>query len=275
MWNRWKATLVRTLFVRCAAHFGADQPERAASGTPRESVLAAAGADRRSAVENHLDGMPDEYLRVTPTDEVLWHVSLIDQMGESNLGLRSGDAAETAVVVGRGREGFRRLVAEAFAANGIDVLKAKMESRADSVVIDTFRVRDDRTGNSVASGKWHRARADIEAALSGALDTESKVAARAEAYSTIFGAAIEPEVRISIDEATHDGVITIKCSDRIGRLAEILSILSDCDLEIRLAKLDSRGGEVIDTFHVPSSALPDDPSEITRLERRIEEAVGS
>jgi hypothetical protein len=34
------------------------------------------------------------------------------------------------------------------------------------------------------------------------------------------------------------------------RLAEILGILEAVGLQIRLAKLDSREGEVIDTFHV-------------------------
>jgi UTP:GlnB (protein PII) uridylyltransferase len=64
----------------------------------------------------------------------------------------------------------------------------------------------------------------------------------------------------------------VKCSDRIGRLAEILGVLEKFGLEIRLAKLDSREGEVIDTFHVgrgPSTTSLD----LTELGQRIADNV--
>ena len=274
MWNNWKATLVRTLFIRCAALFGADQLDSPAPGTTRAQVLGAVGSGRRHAVEAHVDGMPEEYLRSTPTDAVLWHLSLIDQMrAQSNLDIRVGEAAQTAAVVGRSRRHFRRIVAESFAANGIDVLEARLTTRVDGIIVDSFQVRDDRTGGTVSPERWDRARADIEAAFSGGLDTESKVAARAEAYSTVAATGVEPQVTVSIDDASNDGVITIRCADRIGRLAEVLSILRELDLEIRLAKLDSRGGEVIDVFHVPIASVPAESSEVRRLEQRIQRLI--
>lgn len=270
MWNKWKATLVRTLFVRCAAHFGGEGHYGRAAGTTRDEVLAQAGEARRPAVEAHVGGMPEEYLRGTSADEVVWHLELIEESGSgAALGIRSGEAAATAVLVGRGHRDVRRVAAEVFAANGIDVLEARMATRTDGVIVDTFRVRDDRTGGPVPPETWERARTDVEAALAGTLDTESKVAARAEAYSSVGPNEVVPRVRVSVDDASNDGVITIRCSDRIGRLAEVLSILHDCDLEIRLAKLDSRGGELIDTFHIRRASLPTDPRKVVRLEQRI------
>lgn len=272
MWGDWKATLVRTLFVRCAAHFGADRVQL--PGTTLQEALAEADPERREAVAAHLEAMPEEYMRSTPADEVLWHLDLLEALsGKSNLGTRSGDPVESAVVVGQGRPGFRRLVAESFAANGIDVLEARLTTRSDGIVVDTFRVRDDRTGDAISSAKWVRLGADVEAALAGDLDTESKVAARAEAYSSVTGTGVACRVEVSLDEASGDGVITIKCSDRIGRLAEILTVLRQCGLDIRLAKLESRSGEVVDTFHVSGEGLPTDPVQSARLERRIEASI--
>lgn len=274
MWNEWKATLVRTLFVRCAAHFGAEAPEDAVAGTTPDEVVALAGSERRSAVEAHLRRMPVEYLRSTTPDEVLWHVELIDGLGgASNVGVRAGDAAEAAVVVGRTRPGFRRLVAESFAANGIDVLEARLAGRSDGIVVDVFRVRDDRTGGPVPPHRWDRVRDDIQAAVAGNLDTESKVAARADAYASITPAGIEPQVRVWFDGASDESVITIECSDRIGRLAEILAVLEDCCLEIRLAKLETRSGHVVDTFYVRGEPISAGRWERERLARRIEEEI--
>ncbi|HWL50725.1 MAG TPA: hypothetical protein VNT92_12675, partial [Acidimicrobiia bacterium] len=93
-------------------------------------------------------------------------------------------------------------------------------------------------------------RVDVEAGLLGQLDTDNRVATRAAAYPLSEVSRPQPSARISTDPATGELVVVVKCSDRIGRLAEILGVLDGIGLEIRLAKLDSREGEVIDTFHV-------------------------
>ena len=272
MWSQWKATLLRTLFTRCASRFGAEEPTGPDHAAFRATVLDLAGTARRSA-EDHLAGMPAEYLWSTSPEDVLWHLELIDAtVGMSNLGVRAGGAAGTAVVVGRVGRGFRQVVAESFAAHGIDVLEARLFSRADGMIIDSYRVRDDRTGEFVPPERWEGARSDIEAALQGELDTGGRVAARAAAYRPKSAMQTPPRVEGSIDTATGDLVVTIKCSDRIGRLAEILVALHECDLEIALAKLDSRGEELVDSFHVRGQGVLDTAG-IDRLAGRIAESI--
>ncbi len=252
MWNTWKQTLVRTLFLRCAARIGADKPPR---DVIEQLVVDTGPTRRRAGMESHLAAMPDEYVRSVNVDDVSWHLDLIKALsGDAGLGVREGEGAQTAVVVGAGQPGFRRRVAESFAANGIDVLEARMHSREDGIIVDIFQVRDDVTGAPVSETKWGRARADLVAAVSGDLDTGSKVAERAAAYSSRESNGLDLEVSISLDNATGDTVITVKCADRIGRLAKILDALFSSGLEIRLAKLDSRGGQVVDTFHVEGGA---------------------
>lgn len=271
MWNEWKARLVRTLFVRCATRFGADRP---ALGTTRQQVLAEAGLERLPEIEAHIDRMPAEYLLSSSSDDVLWHVDLISGLADgSALDTRPGRPVDTAVVVGRDLAGFRNVVAQTFAANGIDVLEARLSSRQDGIVVDTFRVRDDRTGESVPADRWDQVREDINSALAGELDAQTKVADRARAYSTVEGLEVDPRVQISVDEGSEEWIVMVKCSDRIGRLAEILSVLSEADLEITLAKLDSRGGEVVDTFHVHGPSLPGDEAERADLERRLQASI--
>ena len=272
MWNDWKASLLRTLFLRCAARFGAEEPAVTTGGATRQEVLARSGGaiDEMAA---HLDAMPDDYLRSLSVEEVLWHLELVSELaGASNLGVRVGEPIDTVVVVGPSQPGFRRTVAAVFAANGVDVLEARLFGRSDGLVVDSFRVRDDRTGGTVPGERWDRVRVDVEAGLLGQLDTDDRVAIRAAAYPIPEVSRPRPSARISTDPATGDLVVVVKCSDRIGRLAEILGVLDGCGLEIRLAKLDSREGEVIDTFHVgPGPSMAD--LDLPGLEHRISESV--
>lgn len=274
MWSDWKATLVRTLFTRCAVHLDSGRAEAPALGTTVEDVLGAATSSERPEVEAHVAAMPHDYLVTTGADDVLWHLSLLNGLtGQSTVAVRSNDAVETATVVGPAVGGFRQLVAKVLAANGVDVLEARMATRHDGVIFDEFRVRDDRTENRVPPQRWDRIRSDVEAGLSGELDAGEKLANRARAYETVSTESFRPEVDVSVDEATDAGVITIKCADRIGRLAEILSVISSCGLEIHLAKLDSRSGEIVDTFHVRREQLPSDPAARDALARTIQESI--
>lgn len=274
MWSEWKAQLVTTLFARCAARFGADEPKGPPSPS-RDLVIERAPPELRGAVMRHLDGLTDEYVRSTSSSDILWHVCLIESLsGWSNLDTRPSAGAQTAVVVGRQREDFRITVAEAFAANGVDVLEARMASRVDGVVVDSYQIRNDRTGGPVDGDRWSQVCADVEASLSGLVDTGVKVAARADAYGSASGASdTRPRVTIEPGKSGYHGTITIRCSNRIGRLAQILALLGRAGVDLRLAKLDSRGGEVVDTFHVRAESLPADGSALQAFERHLEKSL--
>jgi [protein-PII] uridylyltransferase len=250
MWNDWKASLLNTLFLRCAATFGVEELEPEAVGTTREEVLARSGGSI-DAMSAHLNAMPADYLRSVTVDEVLWHLELtLDLVAVCNLGVRSASPIDAVAVVGPETPGFRRIVGAVFATHGVDVLEARMFGRSDGLLVDSFRVRDDRTGGVVPGERWERVRVDLEAGLRGELDIDDRVAARAAAYPTPDASRPQPSAVVTTDVASGDLVVVVKCSDRIGRLAEILGVLEAQGLAIRLAKLDSREGEVIDTFHV-------------------------
>ncbi|MGB7860398.1 MAG: HD domain-containing protein [Acidimicrobiia bacterium] len=274
MWSEWKATLLKVLYTRCSDFLSVGQPDPAAAATTVGEVLALVGHDRENEVSSHLVTMPEEYLRSASAADVLWHLDLIAALdGHSNLGIRADFPHESAVVVGGDRPGFRRLVAEVFAANGIDVLEARLMGRSDGLIVDSFRVRDDRTGTHVPAERWKTVGGDIEAALRGDLDTRSKMIARAAAYATPPDSERKPSAISSIDAASGDLLVTVKCSDRIGRLAEILAVFNECGLEIRLAKLDSRESEVVDTFHVEIDESFDTTEMLEILLRRISSAI--
>ncbi|HWL49851.1 MAG TPA: HD domain-containing protein, partial [Acidimicrobiia bacterium] len=202
MWNDWKASLLKTLFLGCATRFGAEEPPLITGGATRQEAMARSGR-ATDAMAAHLDAMPDDYLRSLTVEEVLWHLELVsDLVGVSNLGVRVGEPIETVVVVGPSLPGFRRTVAAVFAANGVDVLEARLFGRSDGLVVDSFRVIDDRTGGTVPGERWDRVRVDVEAGLLGQLDTDNRVATRAAAYPLSEVSRPQPSARISTDPAT-------------------------------------------------------------------------
>jgi [protein-PII] uridylyltransferase len=274
MWSEWKATLLRTLFVRVAGHFGAVEPNRDLS-EKLQDLLASVEDRRRPLLEEHLGAMSADYLEQSTTEEILWHLEQVELLnGRFSIDVISGDVADRLLIVGRPHQGLRRIVAEALAANGVDVLQARLRSRKDGVTVDSFVVHDDRTGGTVDVTRWDQIHDDIDSGLDGDPDTTNKVAIRAEAYASVGRRGdIRPAVMIYHDPASGGPVVTVRCADRIGRLAELLAVLSDFGVEIRLAKLDSRAGELVDSFHARQGTVPEDPVSMRDLEAAIASAL--
>jgi [protein-PII] uridylyltransferase len=65
--------------------------------------------------------------------------------------------------------------------------------------------------------------------------------------------------------------VEVRAPDRIGVLYRITRALADLDLDIRSAKIDTLGHEVVDSFYVRSSSGKkiDERDHIRELERAI------
>lgn len=98
--------------------------------------------------------------------------------------------------------------------------------------------------------------------LEGTLDVSDRVAERARSYRRTDEAPIPVRVAISDEPATGHTLVTVRCADFVGRLAQIVGVLYDASCDIHYAKLDTRGREVIDSFLVRRDGHPvRDPKE--------------
>jgi [protein-PII] uridylyltransferase len=272
MWSEWKATLLRQLFVRAAAQFG-DEPADPAGGA-LEAVLAAAGdAVPPRAVEEHVAAMPGGYLDIFSPEHVLWHMeAAAGQEGDASILVRPGSPTDTAVVVGNDRAGFLLATSSVFAANGIGILSARLMTRADGTVIDTFQVHRDRGREAIPGERWHRVEHDLRAALAGRIDVAEMVRKRAEAYTGKGKASVQVAHRPGA--APRHTVIEVRATDRIGLLADIVGALYAEHLDIDLAVVETRGTDIVDVFHVRRDGHPiRDEAEVAAICRRVADRI--
>jgi UTP:GlnB (protein PII) uridylyltransferase len=59
-------------------------------------------------------------------------------------------------------------------------------------------------------------------------------------------------VRVLPDESAHSTVVEVRAADALGLLHAIAAALGDLDLDVRVAKIDTLGDRVVDTFYVRS-----------------------
>jgi [protein-PII] uridylyltransferase len=89
---------------------------------------------------------------------------------------------------------------------------------------------------------------DLEAAYGGRLALAPRVERKALDY--LPSSPIDPDVRILNDVSPHSTVIEVRANDALGLLYVIASAITELDLDIHTAKVDTLGERVVDAFYV-------------------------
>jgi [protein-PII] uridylyltransferase len=130
------------------------------------------------------------------------------------------------------------------ALHRVSVLRAQAWSTSDGLALQRFAVL------APGSLRWERLGADLEAAWAGRLAVEARLERKARDYRPSL--PVVPDVRVLAEESAHSTVVEVRAPDALGLLHAIAAALGDLDLDVRVAKIDTRGDRVVDVFYVRS-----------------------
>lgn len=231
-------------------------------------------AGRAEAV---LETLPPSYLHATSTPDMADDVRLLlspPQPGQAkhrvDAGTEAGQLSVTVAVADR--PGTLARTAGVLALHRVSVLTANAFSTSAGIALQRFVVKLHHELD------WDRFSEDLEAAYSGRLAVEARLGKKVLDYMP--SAAFVPEVRVLQEESAHSTVIEVRAPDALGLLWAITASLTELDLDIHVAKIDTLGERVVDVFYVRSAwgeKLNDEQaSEVTRsIEHRVAQLFGS
>jgi len=235
VWSDWTESLVRTLVARLAVVI------EGASVEELETML-------DPALSAHVVSMAPGYLQRFGSGMSRIHLELATPPpAENEVRIKAlGDALiPTVVVVARDRPGLLAAVAGVLSLHGLNVLEARIATRSDGVAFDTFRVEDALGSLRLVPADWGQIGLDLTAALAGDLDVDARIVAKAAAYAI---PAVESRVSIEVD--AENWKITVRGPDRVGLLHDLAKELTEAGVGISMAKVTTRGNQVVDVFSV-------------------------
>ena len=177
-------------------------------------------------------------------------------------------------VVTPDRPGLFSRVAGVLALHGLGVLDAAVGGDGEWA-LEVFRV-ESSFGPTIT---WDRVLADLELALSGRLALRARLADRARTYARrrapVTVDRVEPEVRVDLDASPVATVVEVHARDALGVLHRITGALSDLDLDIVSAKVQTLGADVVDSFYVRAGdgTKVSDPAVLAEIERALLHAL--
>jgi [protein-PII] uridylyltransferase len=247
-WSRWRSVLLRALYSRLAASL--TESEAGIHSAARRRLAELVGGELSSdAIEVHLAGMSPGYLLRFGSEGVAAHLRLANPPpapGRIRMAVMPAAPVTTVVTAALDRPGLLAQVSGVLSLHNLAVLEARVETRADGLALDSFRVVDSRGADMIGATRWPGVREDLGAAVAGRLDLEERLARKRADYRSPGSGPAEVEVFGSGPSL----VIEVRTADRIGLLYQLARALAELGLDVRLAKIDTRNGRAVDVFTV-------------------------
>lgn len=263
-WSDWQGALLWELYEKTAQQLESgvkaleqEEYRRHLLAQRLKELRGSWSALRVEAFREHVEMLPPGYLTAYEPDKIDWHLRLIERLREG--GLFAWEFIQRArstelLVCTRDQRQLLAKICGALAVNDVDILRADVHTRDDSLVVDVFQVVD--IDGSPALPEWKQER--VIQRLDEVIGLKLKARELLKRYSAhwqrrkqkqnthVLPATITIENQIS-DRYT---VLDVEAEDGVGLLYDITHCVSELGLNIHMAIVNTVARRARDSFYV-------------------------
>jgi [protein-PII] uridylyltransferase len=266
-WNEWTESLVQELFFKILhtleqGELATPDASRRIRQTQQKVRRALTNQMRPQELDAFLEVMPPRYLLDTNAGEVIRHSRVFRGLQEeSEKGSSSAFSLEAReepaygswelLFIAKDRPGLFADLAGVLTLNNLNILSAHIYTWLDGTAVDIFRVSRPLDPLHVDS-HWEKVKRDLSDTFTGKLSLTRRLeekSALSHLHRPMQGTR-PPEVRIDNASSDFFTLIEVFADDRVGLLHSITHTLFQLRLDIRIAKIATRGDQIADVFYV-------------------------
>lgn len=262
MLTDWKVTLLEKLYLktRNVLEKGLDvyaDPEDIVRNRKMEVFkILRLQSFKEQEIEDFFGGFSTKYFSVYNSDEILNHIKLLKEAHREGISVLIEETELKGhfniTIAGLDSPGLLWRITGVLFSSGNTILKARIWTRIDGQILDTFSVRD-ISGYSLLDERARRKMVEKIKLVHKDMDIISKAEIRlsdTKKILTIKKFKFEPEVLINNEISSESTVISIKTLDRAGLLHTIAEKIFKMGLSINTAIIDTEGDFAVDSFYV-------------------------
>ena len=268
VYNNWRDMLLSDLYMKTLKLLEqgdreAVDPERrlALVKTAVRGQLSGTNASAQEITE-FLELMPERYFLTVPEDDIAMHFEAMRALGQTRLVCRHRHFPDREfsefIVVTADQPGLFSKIAGVLTANYLNILSARITTRADSIALDVFHVSHLQGAGTLAmeEDRWLRVERDLERVLSGEQDIAALVATtqRSRLAGRKFVRHVPTEITVDNRSSEKFTVVDVFTQDRVGLLFAITHTLFQLGYIIHLARISTNAYQALDVFYISDRA---------------------
>ena len=257
VWTSWKSDLLAELYTKSKSML-----EEQMSGEellissiyvePKE-ISKHSDVISESHVKEHIDSIDDiGYAHQFSDKEIAKHVEEI-QKGITISAFFSEESDFTNItVITKDYPSLLSKLCGVLSINDANIHDAKIFTRKDGIVIDTFNVTDFRTHKKIDKERYDKIRRNLKDVVSGILQLSQEFAKMKSRWWRIESKFFKRtgKVKIAFESYEKYTIIDVFSPDRLGFLYQVTTKMNQLGLGIFFAKISTKGDDIVDSFYV-------------------------
>ncbi len=269
IWNDWKATLLRSLYLATETYLDGHTNLAPSSkiASRKEQLLESLSEDKVEFIAPITKGLPGGYLLGFSMAKMLMHAKFFETLLKAGHDPKIDTATKTRInprrnvtelwVLTRNRTGLFRDLSLAITASGASITGARLNTGKDGLVMDVFYLLGP-DGEAFGAKSPHLLEALRATARHAARGQTSRLVIPKAMKSRRAGAIpVRPKVRFPETERSDTCIIEVQGRDRVGLLHELSAYLTEAGFDISTAHIEVVGAMAVDVFYVRCAELDD------------------
>ncbi len=269
IWNDWKATLLRGLYLATSAYLnGRDELAPAAKAAARkEQILERLPEGNPEFIASITDSLPDTYWSGFSMAKLVMHMRFFETLLKSGHDPLVNSATKTRVnprrnvtelwVLTRNRPGLFRDLSLSITSSGASITGAKLNTGEDGLVMNVFYLLS-ADGEAFGAQSGHLLEnLRLRARLAAESKTEDLAVPQPIRSRRAGAIPVRPRVRFPETGQGRACIIEVQGRDRPGLLYELAAKLSEENFDIMSAHIEVVGTTAVDAFYVRCRNLSD------------------
>ncbi len=228
-------------------------------------------------VQEHIESINDiAYAQNFTEKEIAKHVEEIQKGVTISTSFKELNGFTNVTVITRDFPSLLSKICGVLSINGVNIHDARIFTRKDGIVIDTFNVTDFNTGKKIENDRFSKIRKDMKAVISGLLQLNQEFAKMKSKWWRIETRLFKRSVKVKVEFENHEKytIIDIFSPDRLGFLYQVTARMNQLGLGIYFAKISTRGDDIVDSFYVlNASGKKISPSDYDLIRTELTETI--
>lgn len=257
VWTSWKSELLHELFSKAKAMLeeqktGEELLISSIEIKPKE-ISKYSEEISESSVKEHIESINDiTYAQQFSDEEIAHHVEEIERGERVSVIFKELTDFTNITVIAHDSPSLLSKICGALSINDANIHDAKIFTRKDGIVIDTFNVTDFRSSKTLDSEKYPKIESDLHGVINGILQLGQEFKKLKNRWWRIENKFFKRAGKVKIAFEEHDKytIIDVFSPDRLGFLYQITDKMSELGLYIYFAKIATKGDDIVDAFYI-------------------------
>jgi len=253
VWTNWKSDLLDELFHKANSMLAEKlSGEELLYENTMRAISDPKIADN-DIVKSHVESINDMgYLSLYSNDEINAHVKEIESGSDVSVFFKKDNGFTNITVISRDSESLLSRLCGALSINDLNIHDARIFTRKDGIIIDSFNVTDFRTHENIDESRFDNIKNGLISAVENQLQLSEELNKIKSKWWRIENKFFKRTSKIKISFEEHDkySIIDVFSPDRLGLLYQITKKMNELGLVIYFAKIATKSDDVVDAFYV-------------------------